>query len=73
MSIAANKIKGIRCALCHDHYTAQMARKHNDANVLAVGARVTGLEVIKQIADTFLSMEFSTDPKHAKRLAKIPS
>ena len=47
MSIAANKVKGIRCALCHDHYTAKMSREHNNANVLAMGGRVTGVEVMK--------------------------
>ena len=55
MSIAANKVVGIRCALCHDYYTAQMCRKHNDANVIAMGGRVTGLEVMKQMTLAFLS------------------
>ena len=55
MSIAANKVAGIRCALCHDYYTAQMCRRHNDANVIAMGGRVTGLEVMKQMVLAFLS------------------
>lgn len=73
MSIAANKVPGIRCALCHDHYTALMSREHNDANILAMGGRVTGVEVMKDMVDVFLSTEFSKDPegKHTRRLKKI--
>eukprot|EP00766_Chilomastix_caulleryi_P000212 gnl/Chilomastix_caulleri/1204.p1 GENE.gnl/Chilomastix_caulleri/1204~~gnl/Chilomastix_caulleri/1204.p1 ORF type:complete len:129 (-),score=36.49 gnl/Chilomastix_caulleri/1204:81-467(-) len=55
ISISANKVKGVRCALCHDHYTAELCRKHNDANIIAFGARVTGIEVIKDAIITFLS------------------
>ena len=70
MCISANKIEGVRCALCHDHYTARMARLHNDANVLAVGARTTGMEVIKEIVETFLK-EVHAGGHHADRVAKI--
>ena len=73
MSIAANKVPGIRCALCHDHYTAHMSREHNDANILAMGGRVTGVEVMKDMVEVFLTTEFSADPegKHNRRLKKI--
>lgn len=70
ISMAANKIAGIRCALCHDHYTAKMCRQHNDANVLAVGSRTTGDEVAKDIVDTFLQTEFEGG-RHADRVKKI--
>eukprot|EP00033_Pygsuia_biforma_P001862 GCRY01002082.1.p1 GENE.GCRY01002082.1~~GCRY01002082.1.p1 ORF type:complete len:172 (-),score=17.97 GCRY01002082.1:86-601(-) len=70
ISIAANKIDGIRCALCHDHYTAKMCREHNNANVLALGGRVTGDEVAKDIVDVYLSTEF-LGGRHATRVEKI--
>ncbi len=73
MSIAANKVKGIRCALCHDHYTARMSRVHNNANMIAMGARVTGVEVMKEMVEAFIGSGFSPDPtgKHQHRLEKI--
>jgi len=58
ISIGANKIGGIRCALVHDHYGAKMAREHNDANVLALGGRTTGEEVAKECVETFLVTSF---------------
>jgi ribose 5-phosphate isomerase B len=70
VSIAANKIHGIRCALCHDHYTAVMAREHNDANVLAMGARVSGPEVIKEMVRTFFTTA-AQGAQHAIRREKI--
>ncbi|KAH3760413.1 ribose 5-phosphate isomerase B [Pelomyxa schiedti] len=70
ISIACNKVKGIRCALCHDHYTAIMARQHNDANVLALGGRVTGPEVAKDIVKAFLAEKFA-GLQHTARLTKI--
>ena len=71
VSIAANKHKGIRCALCHEAYSARLTRQHNDANVLAIGARVTGIELAKDIVDAFLGTEFPGDERHARRIAKI--
>lgn len=72
ISIAANKVPGIRCALCHDHYTALMCRAHNDANVLALGGRTTGSEVALEIVDTFLATAFeSAHPNHSRRIAQI--
>ena len=70
MSIAANKIEGVRAALVHDHFTAKMARMHNDANVLCLGARTTGIEVLKECALTFLSASFEGG-RHGERVAKI--
>lgn len=70
MSIAANKFKGIRAALCGDCYSAELTRKHNDANVLCLGARVVGSDLMIKIADTFLSASFEGG-KHAVRLGKI--
>jgi ribose 5-phosphate isomerase B len=71
-SIAANKINGIRAALCHDHFTATMCRQHNDANVLCAGSRVTGPEVIFQMANVFLTTEFEGG-RHERRVNKIMS
>ncbi|ESL07621.1 ribose 5-phosphate isomerase [Trypanosoma rangeli SC58] len=71
MSIAANKVAGVRAALCHDHYTAVMSRLHNDANVVCVGERTTGVEVIREIIITFLQTPFSGEDRHARRIGKI--
>ncbi len=70
ISIAANKVHGIRAALCHDSYTAQMAREHNDANVLCFGARVVGLGTIESIIDGWLNSSFAGG-RHQKRVDKI--
>ncbi len=70
MSITANKVAGIRAALCHDHFTAAMSRRHNNANVLAIGSRVTGPGLAKEIVDTWLSEEFEGG-RHAIRVDKI--
>ena len=58
MSLVANKVKGIRCALCSDSYTAKMTRAHNDSNMLAMGARVIGVEVAKEIVAAWLDTPF---------------
>ncbi len=58
MSLAANKVKGIRCALCSDPYSARMTRAHNDANMLALGARVIGIELAKMIVEAWLDTPF---------------
>ena len=70
ISIAANKHKGIRAALCGDVYSAKFTRLHNDANVLCLGALVTGLGVAKMIVDTFLATEFEGG-RHQKRIDMI--
>ena len=71
ISIAANKIKGIRAALCHDCFSAQATRLHNDANILAMGGRVVGEGLDVQIVDTLLNTDFSNDERHKRRVRKI--
>jgi ribose 5-phosphate isomerase B len=70
MSIVANRYPNIRAALCHDHFTAQMSRQHNDANILVLGERVTGKGVACDIVTTWLDTEFEGG-RHQKRLDKI--
>jgi ribose 5-phosphate isomerase B len=70
MSIAANKIKGIRCAVVSDEFSARMSREHNNANLLALGQRVIGPDLAKSIVRTWLAAEFQGD-RHARRLQKI--
>lgn len=71
ISITANKVKGIRCALCADTLTAQMTRLHNDANVLAMGGGIVGPNLAFSIVDTFLNTEFSYEEKHQRRVGLI--
>lgn len=71
ISITANKIKGIRAALCSDCYSAEATRLHNDANVLALGGRVIGFELAKKIVDTFLDTEFSGGERHIRRISMM--
>ena len=71
ISIAANKVNGVRCSLCHDVTTARLTREHNDSNVLAMGARVIGIEVAKDIVRTYLETPFSNGDRHIKRLEMI--
>jgi ribose 5-phosphate isomerase B len=68
--MSANKVRGIRCALCYDHYTAEMSRRHNDANVLAIGARITEESVAYDMVDTFLSTQFEGQ-RHVGRIQKM--
>jgi ribose 5-phosphate isomerase B len=70
MSMTANRHRGVRAALCHDAYTAEMARRHNDANVLCIGARSTGVGVIEQIVEVFVTTDFEGD-RHQRRVTKI--
>ena len=70
ISLAANKVKGIRAALCGDTFTARMTRLHNDANILALGQRVTGPGLALDIVEIWLNTEFEGG-RHANRLAKI--
>lgn len=71
ISITANKVKGIRCALCADTLTAQMTRLHNDANVLAMGGGIVGPNLAISIVDAFLNTEFSEEEKHQRRVGLI--
>ena len=73
ISITANKMHGIRCALCHDVFSAEATRLHNDANVLALGGRVIGPSHAIKVVDTFLSTPFSNDERHIRRIAKLES
>ncbi|WP_457622289.1 ribose 5-phosphate isomerase B [Persephonella sp.] len=70
ISISANKVKGVRAALCTNEYMARMSRKHNDANVLALGARVLGVDLALSIVDAFLSTEFEGG-RHERRVHLI--
>ena len=72
MSICANKFKGIRAAVCGDHFSAEFTRKHNDSNVLCMGARTIGAGVALQLADIFLSTEFEGG-RHQKRIDMMMS
>ena len=71
ISITANKVPGIRAALCGDCFSAEATRLHNDANILAMGARVVGEGLALKIVDTFLDTPFSNDERHKRRIAKI--
>jgi ribose 5-phosphate isomerase B len=71
ISIAANKVPGIRAALCTDCFMAEATRQHNDANILALGGRVVGEGLALKIVDTFLDTPFSNDERHIRRIAKI--
>ena len=70
ISISANKVKGIRCALCSEPYSAEMTRRHNDANVLAMGAGMIAPMMAKRIVDVFLSTEFEGG-RHQRRIDKM--
>jgi len=71
MSVMANKVNGIRCALVHDLFTAEATRLHNDTNVLAMGGRVIGPGLALQIVDVWLNTEFSNAERHQRRISKI--
>jgi len=71
MSIAANRFRHVRCALVHDATTASLARRHNDANVLALGGRVLGHEVAKDCLKTFFTTQFEGGGRHARRIALL--
>jgi RpiB/LacA/LacB family sugar-phosphate isomerase len=73
VSVAANKVPGIRAAVCHDCYTAHQAVEHDDLNVLCLGARVVGIAVAQEIVDTFIAASFSGEPRHTRRLNKVLS
>ena len=70
-SVAATKLKGIRAAVCHDTYSAHQGVEHDDLNVLAVGARIIGPELIAELVRAFLSARFTNEERHVRRLAKI--
>jgi len=71
VSVAANKFKGIRAAVCHDTYSAHQSVEHDDANILCIGQRVVGIALAKDIVRAFLNARFSDEARHKRRLAKI--
>ncbi|MFP4104954.1 MAG: ribose 5-phosphate isomerase B [Phycisphaerae bacterium] len=71
MTICANKVAGVRAALCHDELTAQMSRRHNDANVLCLASDVLGDELMRRIVSSWLSTEFEGGGRHERRVRKI--
>ncbi len=73
VGVAANKFKGIRAGVCHDHYSAHQCVEHDDVNVLCLGERVIGIELAREIIFSFLQAKFSHEPRHQRRLDKILS
>lgn len=71
MSIVANKVQGVRAAVCHDELTAQMSRSHNDANVLCLAADVLSEDVVRRIVESWLGTSFEDAGRHARRVRKI--
>ena len=71
VSIVANKVNGIRCALCSDLFSAQATREHNDSNMLAMGGRVISEELMLEIAKVWLETPFSNDARHIRRIEKM--
>ena len=71
ISISCNKVKGVRCALCHDPLSAKMTRLHNDANVLSMGAAIIGESLALEIVDTFLKTPYSGEERHERRISLI--
>ena len=71
ISIAANKIAGVRAALCHDCLSAELTRQHNNANVLAMGANIIGTGLAIRITEIFLNTEFSQEERHIRRVAML--
>ncbi len=71
VAVAANKLDGVRCAVAHDTYTAHQAVEHDDVNVIAIGSRVIGPELAWDATEEFLAAEFTGEPRHRRRVAKI--
>lgn len=71
ISMAANKMDGVRAALCHDCFSAEATRQHNDANILCMGGRVVGPGLALKIVEIFLNTEFSNDERHIKRISML--
>ena len=71
ISVVANKVRGIRCALCSDTTSARLTREHNDANMLSMGAGVIGPNLTMDIVDIFMNTAFSNEEKHVRRISQI--
>ena len=72
-SVSANKIPGIRAGLCHDTYSARQGVEHDDMNILVLGARVIGVELARELVNTFLAANFNGEERHRRRIEKIKS
>ena len=70
-SIVANKVAGVRSAMCHDSYSAHQGVEHDDMNVLAIGSRIVGIELAKELVEAFLSANYTGDARHQRRLDKV--
>ena len=70
-SVAANKIKGVRAAVCHDIYSAHQGVEHDNMNVLCLGSRIVGIEVVRELVSAFISAEYTNEERHARRLTKV--
>ena len=70
-SVAANKGKGVRAAVCHDIYSAHQGVEHDDMNVLCLGSRIVGTEVVRELVSAFISAEYTNEERHARRLTKV--
>ena len=70
-SVAANKVKGVRAAVCHDIYSAHQGVEHDDMNVLCLGSRIVGTEVVRELVSAFISAEYTYEERHARRLSKV--
>jgi ribose 5-phosphate isomerase B len=71
VSVAANKFKGVRAAMCHDHYSAHQGVEHDDLNVLVLGARIIGQMMAQDVTEAFLEAKFSNEERHVRRLKKV--
>lgn len=71
VSVVANKVRGIRAGVCHDTYSAHQAVEHDDINVLCLGERVIGIEVAREVTETFMRARFSEEERHRRRLEKL--
>jgi len=70
-SVAANKIKGVRAAVCHDIYSAHQGVEHDNMNVLCLGSRIVGIEVVRELVSAFISAVYTNEERHARRLNKV--
>ena len=70
-SVASNKVKGIRAAVCHDIYSAHQGVEHDDMNVLCLGSRIVGIEVARELVKAFITAEFTGEERHQRRLDKV--
>ena len=70
-SVAANKVKGVRAAVCHDIYSAHQGVEHDDMNILCLGSRIVGLEVAKELVNAFLNASYTHEERHQRRLKKV--